>query len=106
MSTDRHTYEELLALARAGRPIGGRIDDVLQDLGKAGASQVDGIKVLVEIEGIGLGEAKKVVDASPVWADRREANRRARAAALRTARQMAHSMSLLSHEASSDIRER
>jgi hypothetical protein len=48
---------------------GGSTDEVLGLLREAGANPVHSMKVLCDTTGLGLGEAKKVVWRSPVWAD-------------------------------------
>ena len=57
----RHAAE---ALAR-----GSSTDELLAALRAAGANPLNSMRVLVESTGVGLGEAKQIVWASPVWAD-------------------------------------
>ena len=63
---------------RRMRQDGDDLDVVLAQLRSEGASMVDCVKAVMEGEGIGLGEAKLLVDASPVFADRRSGNERLR----------------------------
>jgi hypothetical protein len=59
------------------------LEQVLGDLRREGASIVDSIKIVRLVESIQLGQAKKIIDQSDVWADRRDINRKIRLAAER-----------------------
>lgn len=63
----------LIELARRVEDRGGSTDDILSAIRDAGATPVQSMKVLCDIRGIGVGEAKRVVWDSPVWAERRPA---------------------------------
>lgn len=65
-------------LARSLRADGLSLDDTLARLRESGASIIDCLKTVRAVEGIPLGEAKLIVDASPAWASHREGNRRLR----------------------------
>ena len=75
--------EDLLALAREMRLSGKELDDVLAELRGRGASIIDSLKIVREVERVSLGEAKLIVDASPAWADMRSSNRELREAAIK-----------------------
>ena len=66
--------EDLVPLARRLRASGVGIDGVLAELRSRGASVVESLKVIREVEHLTLGEAKVVVDESRAWADRRASN--------------------------------
>lgn len=68
-SDSSHRASELL------REFGLR-DTVLEELRKEGFSQAESIKATVERLGVPLGEAKRIVHLSEVWADVRPANDR------------------------------
>lgn len=70
------TLEEL---ARDLRADGLTVDETIARLKEEGASIVDCLKVVRVVEGIALGQAKLLVDASPAWSSHREGNRRLRA---------------------------
>jgi ribosomal protein L7/L12 len=53
-------------------------DAMLARLRQEGADIVESLKVLREVEGISLGQAKIIVDESAAWADRRSANEQLR----------------------------
>jgi hypothetical protein len=48
---------------------GSSTDEILAELRAAGATPVPSMKVLCSTAGMGLGEAKRLVWSSPVWAD-------------------------------------
>lgn len=73
--------ESFRSIAQRLRKEGARTDEWLLELRRAGATQVDAVKLVRELEGISLGNAKAVVDESPVWQDMREVNRQLREAA-------------------------
>lgn len=52
---------------------GGDTTDALTALRDAGASMIDSIKVVMEVQGASLGDAKWVVEDSPAWRDGFEA---------------------------------
>jgi hypothetical protein len=54
------------------------IDAMLQALRAAGASQMDTVKILREIEGLTLGQAKLAVDESETWQDLQASNEQLR----------------------------
>ena len=72
------TYDSaaLDAIATEVERRGGTTDEVLARLRDAGASPVASMRVLCDMRGIRVGEAKQIVWASPVWADRRPAQER------------------------------
>jgi ribosomal protein L7/L12 len=70
-------------IAARERSRGAALDEVLLLLREAGATQITCCKVLVSVYGLSLGEAKKAVDRSAVWEDRRIANEIVRDAARR-----------------------
>jgi ribosomal protein L7/L12 len=69
------TYESLKAIAEQMRHAGATTDDWLQAIRNAGATQIVSVKLVRELEGVPLDEAKVIVDDSPVWDDKREVNR-------------------------------
>jgi ribosomal protein L7/L12 len=69
-----HDFESLIHEARRMRSIGADTDDVLAFLREKGCYKLQSIKVLREVEGISLGEAKERVHLSRTWADTREAD--------------------------------
>jgi hypothetical protein len=69
------TYTDTLRRMREG---GSDLDAALAQLRGDGASMIDCVKAVTEGERIALGEAKVLVDASPVFADRRRGNERLR----------------------------
>ena len=64
-----YDFAALDAIAGDVERRGGTTDEVLVTLRRAGASPIASMKVLCDIRGIGLGEAKQIVLGSPVWAD-------------------------------------
>jgi ribosomal protein L7/L12 len=66
---DDSQYQRYLALARELEASGSSMDDVLGALRAAGAYAIPSIKVLRELYGFSLAEAKDRLHASPVWAD-------------------------------------
>lgn len=72
--------EDFLDLARGLRSSGMELEDVLAELRSHGASIVDSLKIVREIEHVSLGQAKAIVDQSPTWADARSSNRELREA--------------------------
>jgi hypothetical protein len=58
-------YREML---RAGVPL----DDILALMRREGHSQVASIRLLVELNGMSLPEAKAAVHLSPAWSDQQE----------------------------------
>lgn len=75
--------EDLLRLARGMRLSGKDLDETLAELRSQGASIIDSLNIVIEVEQVGLGEAKAIVDASPTWADMRPSNRELREAAIK-----------------------
>jgi len=71
----------LVNLASRKRREGCSMEDVLSSLRSAGATMVDSLKVVREVEGIRLGRAKELVDSSATWADMHESNERLRSVA-------------------------
>ena len=55
---------------------GGTTDEVFDSLRQAGASPLASMKVLHDLRGIRLGEAKRIVWGSPIWADHLPAQER------------------------------
>jgi ribosomal protein L7/L12 len=72
---DRRPFVEI---ARKVRSAGGTIGEVLTQLRRAGAEQIDCVVVIREVESVSLTVAKELVDSSDVWADRRVANAKLR----------------------------
>ncbi|MDY7096367.1 MAG: hypothetical protein SX243_25610 [Acidobacteriota bacterium] len=68
----------LVDLASRKRREGCSLEEVLASLRSAGATMVDSLKVVREVEGVRLGQAKEIVDSSATWADMRESNERLR----------------------------
>ena len=66
-----YDFAALDAIAREVERRRGATDEVLARLRDAGASPVASMKVLCDLRGIGVGEAKQIVWGSPVWADLR-----------------------------------
>jgi hypothetical protein len=62
-------FAMLMTKGRELRAAGRSRDEVLGFLRTSGASKIDSIRVLVELEQMTLGAAKQVVDSSPVWED-------------------------------------
>jgi ribosomal protein L7/L12 len=58
------------------------LDDVLAELRNRGASIVDSLKIVRDVEHVSLGQAKAIVDQSLTWADARQHNRELRDAVL------------------------
>jgi len=73
--------EDLVPLARGLRASGMDVDDVLAELRSRGATVVESLKVVREVEHLTLGEAKIVVDESRAWADHRSSKDALRAEA-------------------------
>jgi hypothetical protein len=48
---------------------GGSRDDALDALHQAGASPMDCILAIVEVENVGFAQAKRILSESPSWAD-------------------------------------
>jgi hypothetical protein len=72
-------FQELaLQLRREGHGL----DDVLGRLRADGADVSESLKVIRSIEGVSLGQAKEIVDASTTWADRFSSNDEMRAVAI------------------------
>jgi hypothetical protein len=69
-SASKHSeHQRFLALARELEATGHSIDEVLGALRTAGAYAMPSIKVLRDLYGFSLSEAKERLHASPVWAD-------------------------------------
>jgi ribosomal protein L7/L12 len=68
-------YQELLRVAITMRQEGAATDVWLRALRDDGATIIDSVKVVREVLGVSLAEAKPIVDESPVWSDVRESNR-------------------------------
>jgi hypothetical protein len=62
-------YAYLDAVAGEVERSGGTMDEVLASLRQAGASPLASMKVLHDLRGIGLRDAKRIVWGSPIWAD-------------------------------------
>lgn len=71
----------LIELASGMRREGRSIEEVLASLRSAGATIVDCLKVVREVEGVRLGRAKEIVDSSATWADVRTSNEELRSVA-------------------------
>ena len=74
--TENHTT--LVLLVRDARAKGASIDEALAALREYGANVVDSLKAVRDAESISLGDAKKLIDASPVWEDFRLLNEQLR----------------------------
>jgi hypothetical protein len=72
-------YPRFLATASSMRHAGATTDEWLQAIRDDGATIIDSVKVVRQLLGVSLGEAKPIIDESPVWSDVRESNRRVRA---------------------------
>ena len=59
------------------------MEEVLASLRSAGATMVESLKVVREVERVRLGRAKAIVDSSATWADMRESNERIRSLAVK-----------------------
>ena len=70
--------DDFLDLARGLRSSGVELEEVLAVLRDRGASIVDSLKVVREVEQVTLGQAKALVDQSLTWADARSSNRELR----------------------------
>jgi len=68
------TQVDFLKLARKLRFEGMDWEEVLQRLRDAGATIIDSVKIVRELDAVRLGSAKEVVDASRAWSDRYEYN--------------------------------
>lgn len=62
-------YQRFLAIARELAATGRSVDEVLGALRAEGAYAIPSIKVLRELYGYSLADAKDRLHASPVWAD-------------------------------------
>jgi ribosomal protein L7/L12 len=71
----------LVNLASRKRREGCSLEEVLASLRSAGATIIDSLKVVREVEGVRLGRAKEIVDSSATWADMRESNEKLRSVA-------------------------
>ncbi len=65
------TTELLVARAREMLARDGTMEEVLSLLRRGGCSKIESIRLLREIAGLGLGEAKRRVHLSETWRDRR-----------------------------------
>lgn len=73
---------DLVERAKRVRLGGGDIDDVLTALRRDGATMIESVKVVRELESLPLEKAKEVVDASTTWNDRHSMNDRLREVAI------------------------
>jgi len=71
-------FEEAVEVAQAMKVQGAETETILARLRASGATIFDSLKVIRQIENINLAEAKRIVDDSATWADRREGNERLR----------------------------
>jgi hypothetical protein len=71
-----YDFVALGAIAGEAERRGGTTDEMLALLREAGASPVASMKVLSDLRGIEVGEAKQIVWGSPVWVDLRLAQER------------------------------
>jgi ribosomal protein L7/L12 len=67
-------FDELAAEATRLRQEGKDIEDVLRVLRDNGATIMDSVKVIRQVESVHLGTAKEIVDASVTWADHYSSN--------------------------------
>lgn len=72
---------EVSRLFRHDRESGSSIDEALVELRRLGATQIQAVKALREVEGMDVGEAKRIVDSSTAWRDARESAESLRASA-------------------------
>lgn len=72
----------LVDVASKKRREGCSLEEVLASLRSAGATMVESLKVVREVEGVRLGRAKEIIDSSATWADMRESNERIRSLAV------------------------
>ena len=70
----RDDRTEAINHARSILDDGGNIADVMQWMRSGDYSQIDCIVVVRAVKKVSLGEAKAIVDESPAWSDRLEAN--------------------------------
>jgi ribosomal protein L7/L12 len=63
--------ERLLDVAHQVRADGQDLERVLAALRDAGATMIDSVKIVRELESVPLGEAKQILDSSTTWADER-----------------------------------
>jgi ribosomal protein L7/L12 len=73
-------FDEALCLARDMKEQGIEREKILARLRASGATIIDSLKVIRQIESVSLTEAKNIVDSSETWADKRAANERVRRA--------------------------
>ena len=78
------------------RAKGASIEDILVLLRQKGLSRIGSTRVLMEIEGLSLAEAKPVVHLSRAWADTREEAERFHEMLEEAARQIEQDSSFLS----------
>jgi hypothetical protein len=55
-------------LLRAALAMGHTLDDALAELRSSGATPVETIKAIYDVNGVDLGEAKRIFASSPAWA--------------------------------------
>jgi len=71
-------FEEAMELAQTMKGQGAETEAILARLRASGATIIDSLKVTRQIENVNLTEAKRIVDNSATWADKREGNKRIR----------------------------
>jgi ribosomal protein L7/L12 len=67
-------FHGALERARRSYSASGDIEQVIDDLRGAGLNMIECIKAVMELHGMGPGEAKKTVHFSKAWSDLREAH--------------------------------
>jgi ribosomal protein L7/L12 len=70
--------EEAVKLAQTMKGQGAETETILSRLRASGATIIESLKVIRQIENINLTEAKRIVDSSATWADKRDGNERIR----------------------------
>lgn len=72
MDEELTKYPELLTLARSMQAAGSEMDEILEALRDRSPSIIQSIKVLRDVLGIPLPDAKRLVHRSRVWSDMRD----------------------------------
>lgn len=72
MSQEQHSYPDLVALAREMVGRGEHLEDVLEALRERSSSIIDSMKVVRDVMGLPMHEAKSVVHNSRAWSDLRD----------------------------------
>jgi ribosomal protein L7/L12 len=72
MNTEGGRYPRLLEIATELKRQGTPPEEILISLRDEGSTIIESIKVMRELHGLSLGDAKDFVHVSRAWADRRE----------------------------------